>query len=146
MKLYFCASYLHGSAVNLILYNFLPPSRRGSHVKSYYARTIIRLTTLSPYTKRLDFYSCALLTVYPTPHHVPASVHRLSPRKECVAWCTKAREGRPKEHRAKRKWPCETRSSIQYMQHPHPRWQWMDYTFRRPARVIHPLLRWVATP
>ena len=53
----------------------LPPSGRGSHVKSDYERTIIYYP-LGPYTRhlRLDISICALFTVYPNhANHVTAS-------------------------------------------------------------------------
>ena len=75
----------------IIFVDIFPPSRRGSHAKSDYARTITHHTPLSPYTRLLCLYfsSCALFTVYPNSimkrHPTP-----LAPR---------AREGGPKEHR-----------------------------------------------
>ena len=51
----------------IIYHGFLPPLRRGSNVKSDYARTIVKHTLLSPYTShlRLVFGSFALFTAYP---------------------------------------------------------------------------------
>ena len=51
-------SYTHLEVIIIIIYHdFLPPPRRGSHVKSDNTHTIIQHTPLSPYTwhLRLDF-------------------------------------------------------------------------------------------
>ena len=52
----------------------LPPPRRGSHVKSDYARTIIQHTAPSTYTRhlRLDITKLRYLKSLPQPHHVTA--------------------------------------------------------------------------
>ena len=60
----------------LIIYNdFLPKSRRGSHVKSDYAHTIIKQTPLRSYTMylRLDFQLLRPFYSFAKPHHVTAS-------------------------------------------------------------------------
>ena len=74
---------------NIIYHDFLR-----YHTHTY---TIVEHTPLCRYTlhRRLDFSSCALFTVYPT--HLQVIT-------------TREREGGPKEHRAKQKWPRETHS------------------------------------
>ena len=57
------------------MHNSLPPSRRGSHVKSDYARTIIQHSLLNPYSShlRLDFQSLCSLHTFPQQHRVTAN-------------------------------------------------------------------------
>ena len=62
----------------IIYYDFLPPSRKGSHVKSDYEHTIIRHTPLSDLVHILNtcafiFTSCPLFYSLPHLHHVTAS-------------------------------------------------------------------------
>ena len=74
-----------------------PSTRRGTHVKSDNTHTIISINPLAhiPDICTLIFSSCVPCTVYPI--HLQVIT-------------TRAREGGPKEHRAKQKWPSETHS------------------------------------
>ena len=74
-----------------------PSTRRGTHVKSDNTHTIININHLAhiPDICTLIFSSCAPFTIYLVPLQVIT---------------TRAREGGPKEHRAKQKWPRETHS------------------------------------
>ena len=87
----------------LIYHEFLPPPMRGSHVKSDNTHT---LSNIHPLAHILDicaliFSSCALFTVYPNPKRHPIPIQVIT---------TSAREGGPKEQRAKQKWPRGTYS------------------------------------
>ena len=57
----------------IICHDFLPQSRRSSHVKSDYACTIIKHSLLSPFTRHLciDISSCTLLYSLPQWHPTP---------------------------------------------------------------------------
>ena len=59
----------------IIYHDFLPPSRKGSHVKSDYAHTIIKHTPRSPNTTHppLDFQKFRPIYSVIQPHHVTAS-------------------------------------------------------------------------
>ena len=59
----------------IIYHDFLPPSRRCSHVKSDYAHTIIKHTPLSPYTRHLghDFQKLSPFHSLSQSHHVTTS-------------------------------------------------------------------------
>ena len=89
-----------------IIYNdFLPPPRRGSDVQSDNTHTIINIHPLACILDicALIFSSCAIFTVYPNRimqrHPTPLQVIT-----------TSTREGGPKDHRDKHKWPSETHS------------------------------------
>ena len=89
----------------VIYHDFLPPPMTGSHVKSDNTHTIINIHPLANIIDicALIFSSCALFTDYPNRimkrHNTPVKVIT-----------TRAREGGPKEYRAKQKWPRETHS------------------------------------
>ena len=78
----------------IIYHDFLHQRRRGSHVKSDNTHTISNIHPLAHILDICDliFSSCAVFTVYPYP---------------LQAITTRAREGGPKEHRAKKKRPLE---------------------------------------
>ena len=77
----------------------------GSHVKSDNTHTIINIHPLAYILDicALIFNSCAIFTVYPNRimQRHPTHLHVIS---------TRAREGGPKEHRAKQKWQRKTHS------------------------------------
>ena len=88
----------------IIYHDFLPPPRRGSHVKSDNTHTMVMIYHLAliPDTWALIFSSFALFTVYP---------NRITQRHPSLLQMTttRAREG---GHSAKQIWPRETHSVI----------------------------------
>ena len=84
----------------IIYHDFLPPPRRGhvksdnTHAHSHQDTSLVHILD----TWALIFSSCAPFTVYP---------NRIPPLHVIT---TRAREGGPKEHSAKQKWPRETYS------------------------------------
>ena len=87
----------------IIYHDFLPPVRRGSHVKSDNTHTVINIHPLAHILDicALIFISCAIF------YHNRIVQRHPTPLQEIT---TRAWDGGPKEHRAKQKWPRETHS------------------------------------
>ena len=105
------SQYCHRSTMcdvtlkHIIYHDFFPPPSRGSHVKSDNTHTIISIHPIDhiPDICPLIFSSFTLFTVYPN------SIMKQHPTP-LQAITIRAREGGPKEHRAKQNWQRETHS------------------------------------